>query len=578
MGLRIDTLGAFRICHDEEPIPEAAWKAQKHKALLKILLTHRGHALTKEQLMEWLWPDLPPKSAARDLRIAVSQVRRVLEPNISRGSESTYVLTTESGYAWNIQSDYWLDAQEFETKCAALTRDFSISQLEEQIAQAEEAKVLYQGDYLEEDRYKEWTLAERERLKELYLTLLTQLAKAHSRMGRYGRAVELSREALTHDPCRENIWRELMRYHYHAGERTLAIQAYNECQAILDKELGVEPLPETSALHQQILKREVPELPRAVRHNLPQQFTRFIGRDEELEEISQLLVDPDCRWVTLVGPGGIGKTRLALQAVRQNIDRFPDGVAWVPLASLDSPAHLVPTAAHALQLTLYEQEDPKDQLINYLHERRMLLLVDNFEHLLEGVRLLSEILQGAPQVKLLVTSREALKLEGERILEVRGLKFPESETTKEAESYSAVQLFLESARRVHTRFTLSHDEKPSVNRICQLVEGMPLAIELASAWVRLLSCEEIAQEIEKNLDLLATYPRDEPARYRGLRAVFEHSWKLLSQEEREVFKKLSVFQGGGPERGGPEGNRSLSFRPSGFGVQISSAHALLRTL
>lgn len=277
-------------------------------------------------------------------------------------------------------------------------------------------------------------------------------------------------------------------------------------------------------------------------HNLPTPLTGFVGRQRELQEIRHILRKN--RLLTLLGPGGVGKSRLAMQAAAEQIESFPHGVYWIPLASLSSGELLVPTIAAALRISFYGREDPKTQLLSFLREKDMLLVIDGFEHLVEEAGLLAEILTHAPAVNILVTSRERLNLHGEVILEIQGLHFPQERQLTEIAHYSAVQLFLQSARRVQADFTLGEEDKRQVVRICQLVEGMPLGIELAATWVRMLSCQEIAREIEKSLDFLTSHLRDLPDRHRSLRAVFEHSWDLLTREERQVLRRLSLFRGG----------------------------------
>ncbi len=289
-------------------------------------------------------------------------------------------------------------------------------------------------------------------------------------------------------------------------------------------------------------------------HNLPSQPTPFIGREAELAEIARLLADPACRLLTLTGPGGIGKTRLAIEAARLMLS-LPlhamgrgsgggDGIYFVPLQPLTSPDFIVPTIAEAIHFQFYPGGEPRQQLLDYLREKSLLLVLDNFEHLLDGVGLVSEILAYAPYAKLLTTSRERLNLLEEWAMEVSGLPYPTSEVESDIADYGAVQLFSQSARRVNTAFTLAGTQQPAVARICRLVGGMPLGIELAAAWVRALSCEEIAAEIERSLDILATPARNVQPRHRTMRAALEHSWTLLTDEERDVFKKLSVFRGG----------------------------------
>jgi predicted ATPase/class 3 adenylate cyclase len=278
-------------------------------------------------------------------------------------------------------------------------------------------------------------------------------------------------------------------------------------------------------------------------HNLPVQATPFLGREEELGKITELLRSPSCRLVTLIGPGGIGKTRLAIQAAAEEIERFSHGVYFIPLDPLSSAEFLVSAIAEALKFSFYSKEDEKVQLLNYLREKELLLILDNFEHLVAGAGMISEVLNVASGVKIMVTSRELLNLRGEWIVQVGGMEVPEGERI-DVEGYSAVQLFLHTAQRVRTGVEFTDEDKRFVVRICQLVGGLPLGIEIASSWLRSLSCKEIAQEIEKGLDFLETSMRDVPERHRSLRAVFDYSWDLLGEVERGALRRLSVFVGG----------------------------------
>jgi predicted ATPase/transcriptional regulator with XRE-family HTH domain len=279
---------------------------------------------------------------------------------------------------------------------------------------------------------------------------------------------------------------------------------------------------------------------------LPVPATTLFGRDQELTQISQLLHDPHCRLLTLTGPGGIGKTHLAIEAATQQQAGFADGAAFVPLAPLVGREQTITTIADSLGLVLYTASDRAEQLIAALHAKQLLLLLDNFEHLLAEpacVALVGDLVRGAPALKLLVTSREPLRLQAEWVFEVQGLPVPESAAPEALEASSAARLFLQRARRARVGFTVTADDRQAVYEICQLVAGLPLGIELAAAWVATLSCREIAREIGRNLDFLAATARDVEERHRSIRAAFDHSWKLLSAEEQRVLRQLAIFRG-----------------------------------
>jgi len=278
-------------------------------------------------------------------------------------------------------------------------------------------------------------------------------------------------------------------------------------------------------------------------YNLPHAAAPFVNRTTEIAEITQRLNDPNCRLLTLVGPGGIGKTRLAMRVAANCVDQFDDGVYFAPLQPLDSPEFILSAIIDVVSPQSRSGSDPKHQLLQYLREKALLLVLDNFDHLLEGAELLTEILEAAPDVKLLVTSREALNVQREWRYSVTGLEYPETTAAEPSAAYSAVQLFVERARQVREDLSLV-DEQAAVVRVCRLVEGMPLALELAAGWTKILPTDEVASEIQRNLDFLSTSLRDVPQRHKSMQAVFEQTWQRLTEEEQRVFSALSVFSGG----------------------------------
>jgi predicted ATPase/DNA-binding CsgD family transcriptional regulator len=275
---------------------------------------------------------------------------------------------------------------------------------------------------------------------------------------------------------------------------------------------------------------------------LPAEPTPFVGRKGELTQIKRQLLDT--RFVTLTGPGGIGKTRLALKAAVDLVDDFEDGCYFISLAPIRSSEYIIQTIAEAVKFPLPTHEDPLQQLLRFLRKKQLLLVMDNFEHLLDGVNIVSEILQAAPDVKILATSRERLYLQSETYINISGMAVPDGANEKDIQTYDSIHLFTQSARKVRPAFNPSPDELNQIVNICQIVQGMPLAIELAAAWLHILNVNEITEELKKDLAILSGEVRDAPQRHRSIRNVFDHSWELLNLTERGILMRLSVFRGG----------------------------------
>ena len=282
-------------------------------------------------------------------------------------------------------------------------------------------------------------------------------------------------------------------------------------------------------------------------HNLPKQISPFIGRESELAHLTKLLADADNRLVTLLGPGGTGKTRLVLEFARTQMPDFKNGVTFVPLAPLNSAKTILPAVVEAVGIQFVENMEPLAQLINYFQDKQTLLVLDNFEHLLDGAHLVGAILRAAPNIKVLATSREKLNLREEILFRIEGMDFPDGvkQTSLEnAAQCSAIRLFAQAAKRARPGFELETKDMGDIIRICQLVRGLPLGILLAAAWVEMFSPQEILQEVRRNLDFLESEMSDIPERHRSIRAVFDSSWHQLTESQRQVFMKLSLFRGG----------------------------------
>lgn len=277
-----------------------------------------------------------------------------------------------------------------------------------------------------------------------------------------------------------------------------------------------------------------------VNHNLPTQLTTFLGREMELASLNTLLSDGQNRLITIVAPGGMGKTRLSLEAAEQMVPSFPQGIYFVALDRITSADMIVQAVAEVLPISLASNEDPKLRIVDYLRDKKILLVMDNFEHVLDGATFVQEILSAAPLVQVLASSRARLNLMGETVFHIDGLTISDADIEKT----SAVQLFAQSAKRMRPQFELTNEMLPVVTRICYLVGGMPLAIVLAASWIDSLSVDEIASEIDKSIDLLETENRDVPGRQRSVRAVIESSWNQVDASAQTLLKHLSVFRGG----------------------------------
>lgn len=280
-----------------------------------------------------------------------------------------------------------------------------------------------------------------------------------------------------------------------------------------------------------------------VHHNLPHYPTSFVGREREMEELMALLENPDVRLITVTGTGGIGKTRLCVEVAHRIAELFDDGIVYVPLASLDSTDTVVAAVASALNMRASGEASPVEHLIDVLKHMKLLLVMDNYEHLLERSPIIHLIIQNTNEVKVLATSRVALNISGEWVRYLDGIAFPNQLDDADVLAYGAVALLVDRARQVRPDFAVDGNEGCMVT-LCRMVQGMPLAIELAASWLKMLSCQDIVTEIGQNIDFLATNRRDVDERHRSIRAVFDYSWEMLSVEEQKCFQRLAVFRGG----------------------------------
>jgi predicted ATPase/DNA-binding SARP family transcriptional activator/tetratricopeptide (TPR) repeat protein len=540
--LALSLLGSFEATFDDRQLSFATDAA---RALLAYLAVEAGQPHRREHLATLLWPDQSQSAALTNLRQTLARLRSGLSQAVA---DNVLSITRQS---LEIDPDgVELDTvrfEEFITACAIHSHS-DISRCRACIRRLEQACALYHGEFLDgvfsgvSQLFDEWVVIRREQFHQQVLGALHTLANYHESVADYEAMHRYAARQLTLEPWREEAHRQMMLALALRGERTAALNHFEVCRHILAAELGIEANIETRALYERI-RDDAFELKmlRAPVHNLPAQLTPFVGREHELVEINALLDDPDLRLLTLVGAGGMGKTRLALETAYQRLNRYVDGVFFVSLAPVASPAAIAAAIATSVGLEL--TGDIRQALPFALRDKQALLLLDNFEHLLEGANAIVELLEAAPGLQFLVTSRERLTVLGEHAYVVRGMSYGESES-REAMPAAAIRLFEQSARRVQPDFVIGNDNLAAVAHICALVDGMPLGLELAAAWADMLPLDEIASEIEQSIDFLSADWKDAPERHRSLRAVFDGSWRSLDEFEQRIFRSLSVFQGG----------------------------------
>jgi DNA-binding SARP family transcriptional activator/predicted ATPase len=526
-------------------------RSRKAIALLAYLAVTGVHH-SRAALATLLWPESSAKTARDRLRHALWVLRNALE--------GAWLVVDRTTVGLNGSQQQHVDVTRFRSLLEECRRH---SHPVNDVCAAclpllSDAVELYQGDFMlgftldDSVQFDDWQSLEAETLRKECGIALERLATGYASGGDPESGIAYAQRWLALDPLHEPAHRCLMRLYAQSGRRSEALLQYETSEQLLEKELGVAPDPETRSLSDAIregrvgplpVKSKAPERPR---HNLPPQPTSFVGRETELSQIRELLADPACRLLGVVGPGGTGKTRLAIRAARDQVQHFAHGVFFVPLDAVDSPDHLASAITDALDVSSFGSTDLKVQLVDYLREKHLLLILDGFEHLLEGTTLVTAMLREADRVKVLITSRERLNLREEWLMPLEGMEVPEEKDgpTARADEYSALQLFLQCARRVRHDFSLESEAPGAVARICRLVDGMPLAIELAAPWVRVMQCEDIALRIQDSLGFLATSMRGVPSRHRSIRAVFDRSWEMLSAEGKEVLEKVSVFPRG----------------------------------
>jgi predicted ATPase/DNA-binding SARP family transcriptional activator len=587
--LRISLLGRPRLERGGEQIEGFTYR--KSLALLFYLAMKPGRH-SRHSLAGLLWGELPDANALAGLSRSLSDLRSRVGAHLD--------ITTHN-VTFNRKIPYWLDIEVFEGNVRTVLEDAGQQDSRLGVYSLREAIALYRGSLLDgfyvrnSLAFEEAITIERERLHLLAIQVLRSLIEHDLKIGALHRGIQDGSNLLTLDPLHEETHAQLMTLFALSGQRSAALRQYETCREALNAELGVEPAAETKALYESILNEEfiaeggyqpISVLPGFDRdeqlplHNLPAVLTPLIGKEAEIERLAQLLLDPGYRLLTVVGEGGAGKTRLALAAAETVLASFPQGVWFVPLSGVsagdvvepgvDSPPDLAGSKgesakrtaltataiADTLKLPMLGSEPPEQQVQSYLRRWKALLILDSFERLQDGVDgFVLELLGKAPELTLLVTSRQTLNLRAETVIRQEGLPFPAEFKSDLAEPWLAnldlasvarfdsVRLFAERAGRIRNGFTLDERNLPGIVEICNCLEGLPLGIELAAALAGHMEPAEILRGIQHNLDILKTNMADVPGRQRSLKAVFEGSWVLLPENEKLVLARLSVLLG-----------------------------------
>jgi predicted ATPase/DNA-binding SARP family transcriptional activator len=580
--LSISLLGTYQVLLCGKEI--VGFDSDKARALLAYLAIESDRPHRRQTLAGLLWPERTERAARHSLSQALFNLRTLLDDAVDGDPLGGPALAADrQTIQFNRASDHWLDVAAFTAALDACERHphRRLDLCAPCIERLHQAVDLYRGSFLDgfsvgdSPAFEEWMVLLQERFHRQAEDALRRLARCHELRGEGERALGCARRYAHLAPWREDAHRQVMRLLAAAGQRNAALAQYETCRQVVQEELGVELEEKTVALYRSIRDGgEVPADTSLPPHNLPAPYTLFVGREVELAEIGDRLRDRDCRLLTLVGPGGSGKTRLAIEAATDALHAdqghgFTHGVYVVYLAPLQSLEAIVPAVAQALGFAFRAGGDPGQQLLDYLRSKRMLLLLDNAEHLLGGstpeaqamhparaarrdvAGLVTDILRAAASVKVLVTSRTRLDVRGEHLLPIPGMDVPASPQTDHPKAvpgeftrYSAVQLFLAGARRVRPDYQPTEDDLAHTGRICRLLRGMPLGILLAAGWIKMLTPAGIAAEIDRSLDFLEADTRDAPQRQRSMRATFDYSWHLLTEREREVFRGISIFSGG----------------------------------
>ena len=537
-------LGPLEVRDERGPV---ALGGIKQRAVLALLLLHPNEAVHAERIAVALWGEDAPASAAKTVQVYVSRLRKAL-------GDAEAIVTTPAGYRLRVRANE-LDAERFARLAEDGRRAFAAGQAEHTAVILRHALALWRGPVLAELAFEPFAQSDIARLEEQRLATFETRVDADLAAGRHAELVGELRQLVAANPTRERLAEQLMLALYRCGQQADALDAFHAARRVLVDDIGVEPGPKLRELQQAVLAHD-PRLDVPLTTlgpvadgagALPAAPNVLLGREGDLDRVAALVGEARHRLVTLVGPGGVGKTRLAIEAARRVAPDFKDGARFVSLASITDPRDLASAIARALSTPIREGELVTAALRRFLGDRRVLLVLDNFEHLLAGAPLLSELLAACPSLTIVVTSRGPTRLAAERLYPVHPLDAPDADvatTAADLERYGAVAMFVDRVQAGDPNFTIDAATAPYVCQICRRLDGLPLALELAAARVGLLSLPELADRLDHALDVLTRGTRDTPERQRTLRATIDWSFGLLADAEPEAFTQFAVFASG----------------------------------
>lgn len=556
--LSLRLLGPPHIALDGRPV--VGFTSVKVRALLIYLAVEADRIHSRDALAELLWPEQGAQVARNNLRQALANLRQVIDDH---RATPPFLLISRDHVQFNVASDYWLDTAAFKQLLRSVAQHVhsSPAQCAACTQRLHEAVALYQGSFLHQlavansASFEEWALLTRERLERQAFGLLTELAAHHERCGAYNEAMTYAQRLLELEPWHEEAHRQVMRLLVRCGQRGAAIAQYKTCRRILAEELGIEPDESTTQLYQEILtERSSPAAPppteaadRLQLPALPAQAMPFLGRIVEQAQLVARLKQPGCRLLTLTGPAGTGKTRLAMEVASAVTGFYAGRVGFIDLSALRDPGMVIWLIAEACAAQVTAQEEVVDRVVDRLRGHELLLLLDNFEHVIAAAPLMAELLARVPGLTLLITSRIPLHLYSEHEFAITPLALPDLDQLpgpERIEQIDSVNLFIQRAQTVRPQFAVTADNARTIAEICHRVDGLPLAIELAAARVKLFTPGALLTRLNHRLAVLTDGPHDSPNRQRTMRAAIAWSYELLEPAEQQLFARLSVFVDG----------------------------------